>query len=195
MFSRLTECGLYKGTSRSICAPRWTSPEAVFFSKYSSRSDVWSYVSGISSLLAPFSERCLGHYAVGDLFSGSTSVRSNLKFRFSKSSSHLVGEHRSSSSSSASIGLRSDLHSSDCSLFDTQRGDETEISRFARTSDDSFSSSKVKTKHLNVDTFVDFDRSIRSFVRRSSSTRSSRERTKSIDEHHRTSNCSTSIDN
>lgn len=39
----LTECGIYKGTDRSICAPRWTSPEAIITSKYSSRSDVWSY--------------------------------------------------------------------------------------------------------------------------------------------------------
>ncbi|CAF4622141.1 unnamed protein product, partial [Rotaria sp. Silwood2] len=39
----LTECGLYKGTGRSVCAPRWTSPEGLFSSKYSSRSDVWSY--------------------------------------------------------------------------------------------------------------------------------------------------------
>ena len=46
---RLTECGIYKGTYRSICAPRWTSPEAVVQSKYSSRSDVWSYVKTILS--------------------------------------------------------------------------------------------------------------------------------------------------
>lgn len=41
---RLTDCGLYKGTYHTICAPRWSSPEAIFHSKYSSRSDVWSYV-------------------------------------------------------------------------------------------------------------------------------------------------------
>ncbi|CAF3744184.1 unnamed protein product [Rotaria sp. Silwood1] len=39
----LTDCGLYKGSGHSVCAPRWTSPEALFLSKYSSRSDVWSY--------------------------------------------------------------------------------------------------------------------------------------------------------
>ncbi|CAF1379610.1 unnamed protein product [Rotaria magnacalcarata] len=39
----LTDCGLYKGTDRTVCAPRWTSPEALFSSKFSSRSDVWSY--------------------------------------------------------------------------------------------------------------------------------------------------------
>jgi hypothetical protein len=43
-YYRLTECGLYKGTYQTKCAPRWTSPEAVFSSKFSSRSDVWSYV-------------------------------------------------------------------------------------------------------------------------------------------------------
>ncbi|CAF0975546.1 unnamed protein product [Rotaria sordida] len=41
--TKLTDHGLYKGTARSVCAPRWTSPEALFSSKYSSRSDVWSY--------------------------------------------------------------------------------------------------------------------------------------------------------
>ncbi|CAF4864514.1 unnamed protein product, partial [Rotaria magnacalcarata] len=30
-------------TSRKICAIRWTSPEAIFLSQYTSRSDVWSY--------------------------------------------------------------------------------------------------------------------------------------------------------
>jgi len=39
----LTECGLYKGNYRSVCAPRWTSPEAIFSSKFTSRSDVWSF--------------------------------------------------------------------------------------------------------------------------------------------------------
>ncbi|CAF3372176.1 unnamed protein product [Rotaria socialis] len=41
--TKLTECGLYKGTSHTICAIRWTSPEAIFLSQYTSRSDVWSY--------------------------------------------------------------------------------------------------------------------------------------------------------
>ncbi|CAF0852042.1 unnamed protein product [Adineta steineri] len=41
--TKLTECGSYKGTHRTICAPRWTAPEALFSSEYSSRSDVWSY--------------------------------------------------------------------------------------------------------------------------------------------------------
>ncbi|CAF4635942.1 unnamed protein product, partial [Rotaria sp. Silwood2] len=39
----LAECGLYKGSYRTICAIRWTSPEAIFDSEYTSRSDVWSY--------------------------------------------------------------------------------------------------------------------------------------------------------
>lgn len=46
---RLTECGLYKGNYRSVCAPRWTSPEAIFSSKFTSRSDVWSFVRKIES--------------------------------------------------------------------------------------------------------------------------------------------------
>ncbi|CAF1058932.1 unnamed protein product [Rotaria sp. Silwood1] len=41
--TKLTECGLYKGSYRTICAIRWTSPEAIFHSEYTSRSDVWSY--------------------------------------------------------------------------------------------------------------------------------------------------------
>ncbi|CAF4798981.1 unnamed protein product, partial [Rotaria sp. Silwood2] len=41
--TKLTECGLYKGTYRTLCAVRWTSPEAIFSSQYTSRSDVWSY--------------------------------------------------------------------------------------------------------------------------------------------------------
>ncbi|CAF3854075.1 unnamed protein product [Adineta steineri] len=41
--TKLTEFGLYKGTHHSVCAPRWTSPEALFSSEFSSRSDVWSY--------------------------------------------------------------------------------------------------------------------------------------------------------
>jgi serine/threonine protein kinase len=43
-YFRLADCGLYKASDRSVCAPRWTAPEALFSSKYSSRSDVWSYV-------------------------------------------------------------------------------------------------------------------------------------------------------
>ena len=42
--SRLTECGLYKGNQRTIFALRWSSPEVVSSTKFSSRSDVWSYV-------------------------------------------------------------------------------------------------------------------------------------------------------
>ncbi|CAF1119860.1 unnamed protein product [Adineta ricciae] len=40
--TRLTDFGLYQATN-TVCAPRWTAPEALFSSKYSSRSDVWSY--------------------------------------------------------------------------------------------------------------------------------------------------------
>jgi serine/threonine protein kinase len=54
LYFRLTECGLYKGTYRSVCAPRWTSPEAIFSSKYSTRSDVWSYVRQSSLLFEIF---------------------------------------------------------------------------------------------------------------------------------------------
>jgi serine/threonine protein kinase len=68
MFCRLTECGLYKGTYRSICAPRWTSPEAVLSSKYSSRSDVWSYVRNISSFYFHFiADFHLGYNSMGNL--------------------------------------------------------------------------------------------------------------------------------
>ncbi|CAF0952555.1 unnamed protein product [Adineta steineri] len=41
--TKLTEGGLYKGNNQTICAIRWSSPEAIFYSKYTSRSDVWSY--------------------------------------------------------------------------------------------------------------------------------------------------------
>lgn len=41
---RLTEDGLYKGNDRSIFALRWSPPEVVFALKFSSRSDVWSFV-------------------------------------------------------------------------------------------------------------------------------------------------------
>ncbi|CAF1205389.1 unnamed protein product, partial [Didymodactylos carnosus] len=39
----LTEHGLYSGTKHSVCAIRWTAPEALAQQTYSSKSDVWSY--------------------------------------------------------------------------------------------------------------------------------------------------------
>lgn len=67
---RLTECGLYRGTYRTICAPRWTAPEAVFSQKYSSRSDVWSYVRKFENFVICYfrSDWCLGHNTMGNLF-------------------------------------------------------------------------------------------------------------------------------
>ncbi|UJR10881.1 hypothetical protein I4U23_015068 [Adineta vaga] len=41
--TRFTDSGLYRATTNTVCAPRWTAPEALIASKFSSRSDVWSY--------------------------------------------------------------------------------------------------------------------------------------------------------
>lgn len=51
---RLTDCGLYKGTYRSIFALRWTAPEAVLHSKFTSKSDVWSFVRPPTVCLVSF---------------------------------------------------------------------------------------------------------------------------------------------
>ncbi|CAF0794189.1 unnamed protein product [Didymodactylos carnosus] len=42
-FTKFTKNGIYTGNHQTICAIRWTAPEALSLQLYSPKSDVWSY--------------------------------------------------------------------------------------------------------------------------------------------------------